>query len=94
MPTELLPAIGNWYKSTLGDTFEVVAYDSEEETVEIQYFDGTVEELDIDEWQELVLTPAAEPEDWSGSMDMDLEDYGVDLEAGGYDDWSNPLDRL
>jgi len=94
MPTELLPAIGNWYKSILGDTFEVVAYDSEEETVEIQYFDGTVEELDIDDWQEMVLIPAAEPEDWSGSMDLDLEDYGVDLEAGSFDDWSNPLDRL
>lgn len=94
MATELLPVVGNWYKTLTGETFEVVALDTEDGTVEIQYFDGMIEEVDLDAWDEVCLGQVAAPEDWSGSLDMDLEDYGVDLEAGSFDDWSNPLDRF
>lgn len=94
MATELLPVVGNWYKTLTGETFEVVALDIEDGTVEIQYFDGMIEEVDLDVWDEVCLGQVAAPEDWSGSFDMDLEDYGVDLEVGSFDDWSNPLDRF
>jgi len=40
------PQIGDWYKSTAGDAFEVVASDDDDETLELQYYDGTIEELD------------------------------------------------
>lgn len=94
MATDLLPVVGNWYKTLTGETFEVVALDAEDGTAEIQYFDGTIEEVDLDAWEEVSLGQVAAPEDWSGSLDMELEDYGVDLEAGSFDDWSNPLDRF
>ena len=77
----LLPVIGSWYQNVAGETFEVVAQDPDDSTIEIQYFDGTVEELDHESWDEIVVQTVAAPEDWSGSMDIDRLDYGVDLEA-------------
>ena len=56
--TEIAPAVGNWYKHENGDLFEVVAIDAADATVEIQYFDGTIEEIDFDSWQELELEEA------------------------------------
>ena len=63
-------------------------------TVEIQKFDGTVDEYDIERWPDLLLTEVSAPEDWSGSVDMDPEDYDgskdADIPSGYYD----PLDFL
>src|SRR5262245_41232301 len=45
------PSIGDWYRQKEGGAlFEVVAYDDDDGTIEIQYFDGTVEEMDIEDW--------------------------------------------
>lgn len=72
------PIIGDWYRYSGGELFEVVACDDDEGTIEIQHFDGTVEELDFDDWNagwtEREIETAAAPEDWSGSVDMDAED--------------------
>ena len=92
MATEYEPRIGDWYRTINGDNFEIVALDPDDSTLEIQYFDGTVEELDLETWYELDLESVEAPEDWSGSMDIQRDDYGVDLELGGAR--SNPLDRL
>jgi hypothetical protein len=92
-----IPAvIGEWYKDYSGGLFEVVAIDDFDGTIEIQFFDGTVEEVDFDVWDEVAMISAEPPEDWSGSMDMEREDYGVDLDDGGSnrDDWVNPIDVL
>ncbi|WP_440996364.1 DUF6763 family protein [Arhodomonas sp. SL1] len=72
------PVIGDWYMAAGGDTFEVVAYDPDDQSVEIQYFDGAVEELDLDSWHEIHASPIEPPEDWSGSMDVSREDSGLD----------------
>ena len=45
------PVIGNWYKIQGSESFEVVAIDEDDGTIELQYFDGTVEEMDIEDWQ-------------------------------------------
>jgi hypothetical protein len=94
MSTEYEPRIGDWYKTEAGDNFEIVAVDEDDETVEIQYFDGTVEELDMDTWYDLNVDAIEPPEDWSGSMDIQRADYGVDLELRSGDHWNNPLDQL
>ena len=65
------PVIGQWFTRPNGTLFEVVAIDEDDATVEIQQFDGTIDEVDIDRWPELLLTEASAPEDWSGSVDMD-----------------------
>ena len=69
------PAIGHWFKRPNGTVFEVVAIDEASATVEIQQFDGTIDEFDIENWSKLFLIEVAAPEDWSGSVDMDPEDY-------------------
>ena len=41
------PMIGDWYSLRGGQLFEVVAVDEATGSVEMQYFDGTLEEMDI-----------------------------------------------
>ena len=79
MATELDPVVGNWYLDSDNDTtFEVVAIDEDEGTVEIQMYEGEVEEIDIDDWYEMNLEEAAEPDDWTGAYD-DTDDEEEDL---------------
>lgn len=79
----LPPNIGDWYSLRGGELFEVVAVDDADGTIEVQYFDGTLEEIDIEDWQTQYsageIEQAEAPEDWSGSVDVDREDE----ETGG-----------
>ncbi len=72
------PVIGNWYRIQGSDSFEVVAFDEDDGTVELQYFDGTVEEMDLDDWlashESGALEEVEPPEDWTGSVDVDPEE--------------------
>lgn len=91
------PVIGQWFRRPNGTLFEVVAIDEEAMTVEIQQFDGTVDEFDIERWPQLLLTEVSAPEDWSGSVDMDPEDYdgSQDVEVpSGYHDPLAFLDKI
>jgi hypothetical protein len=94
MENKFKPRIGDWYQNIGRDSFEIVALDEEEATMEIQYFDGAVEEIDFDSWYEMEIQPIEPPEDWSGSLDIEREDYGVDLELNAPNDHINPLDDL
>lgn len=69
------PLIGQWFRRPGGTLFEVVAIDEDDNTVEIQQFDGTIDEVDAENWHELFLVEVSAPEDWSGSVDMDPEDF-------------------
>lgn len=75
------PLIGHWFRRPNGALLEVVAVDEDQNTVEVQYFDGTIDEIDFDTWQEQFLIEVAAPDDWLGSVDMDPDDY-VGLAAG------------
>ena len=91
------PVIGQWFRRPNGTLFEVVAIDEDAMTVEIQQFDGTIDELDIERWPGLLLTEVSAPEDWSGSVDMDPEDYTGrnDVEIpNGYHDPLAFLDKI
>jgi hypothetical protein len=69
------PVIGNWFRRPDGVLFEVVAVVEDDGTIEIQQFDGTIGEVEIENWQQMLLIEVSAPEDWSGSVDMDPEDY-------------------
>jgi hypothetical protein len=60
------PIVGNWYQHVEnGQKFEVVEIDEDRGVVEVQYVDGEVDELDMDEWYELELEASDQPdEDW------------------------------
>jgi hypothetical protein len=72
------PSIGDWYRLNGGELFEVVAIDGDDGTIDIQYFDGTVEEMDLEDWEaqweDGALEAAEAPEDWSGSVDVESSD--------------------
>jgi hypothetical protein len=87
------PVIGEWYRRPGGDSFEVVAIDRDDRTIEIQYFDGTIEEMDFDEWPEGEIEATEAPEDWTGSVDVEPEDTENEYEAepGGGEKWGDPL---
>ncbi|MCW5572743.1 MAG: hypothetical protein KIT37_06895 [Steroidobacteraceae bacterium] len=95
-----LPTIGTWYRLDGGELFEVVAYDPDDGTIEIQYFDGTVEEMDRDDWElqgeENRLEEAEAPDDWSGSFDVDadLTDAGIDYAGRGAEDYEERRGQL
>ena len=85
-----LPEVGSWFRIGGGKTFEVVAVDEKDQTVDIQHFDGTIEELDVDSWLEMGAEPIDAPEDWSGSMDVDTADLPDTEEK--FQDFDDPLD--
>ena len=89
------PIVGNWYKNAVtGQTFEVVATDDDTQLIEIQHFEGDVEELEDETWQELELIDLPPQEDWSGPFDdLEPEEIEIDGSANGMD-WRNPLDRF
>jgi hypothetical protein len=91
------PIVGQWYRGGTNELFEVVAIDDEDETIEIQYFDGTVTEVDFDSWNEQLLDElidvADAPEDWSGAVDVEAEDLDREFEDNTRSLWSNPQDR-
>lgn len=87
------PAIGRWYRRANGQLFEVVAVDEADGTIELQFFDGTIDEVDEETWERLLIQRVAAPEDWSGSVDMDPEDFdgdGGEMPSG----YHNPLEFL
>mgnify|MGYP003573104560 CR=1 FL=1 len=88
------PRIGEWYKNPLGDTFEIVARDDEEDTLELQYYDGTIEELDRETWEILQPESIEAPEDWSGAMDLSSEDSGNPEIWSETQDWMDTLDKM
>ena len=94
MPTihNPLPIIGEWYRYDTAIIFEVVALDRDDGTIEVQYFDGTVEEFDSESWDLMYVEEVVAPEDWSGSMDIEREDFRIDIEEIPSQEWSDPLD--
>lgn len=89
------PSVGDWYKDEEGRSFEVVAVDEDEGSVEVQYFDGSLEEYDIEIWSELELEPIAPPEDWTGPFDdLERDDLGDTETPLRPEDWDGPWDNL
>jgi hypothetical protein len=78
MSNRLRPLVGHWYNHLdKGDLFQVVALDAQSGTIEIQEFDGALDELDAEEWLQMDIEPAAAPEDWTGPVDeLEPDDRG------------------
>jgi hypothetical protein len=72
---EYEPTAGQWYENLEeNESFRVLSVDEDAETVEIEYLDGDIEELDLDTWAELDLDKINEPEGWAGSDEDDEDD--------------------
>jgi hypothetical protein len=77
---ELEPIEGNWYHHLdKSIDFMVLDVNLREGTVDIQYFDGDIEELEMEEWEEMDLEEIEPPEDWTGPLDdLESDDLGYE----------------
>ena len=96
MPTEVDPIVDNWYQHLdKGQRFVVVDIDTDDGTIEIQHFDGDLEEVSIDEWYEMDIDTAEEPENWSGAMDIGTkDDFGTEVTDTDISEWTEPLQEV
>lgn len=96
MPTENDPIIDNWYfHLDKGQRFMVIGIDEENDLIEIQQFDGDIEELSLSDWSDMDIEISTEPQNWSGAMDVgDVDDYGTEVTDTEPGDWDEPLDEL
>tara|TARA_R110000787_G_scaffold15088_44_gene46618 strand:- start:1421 stop:1717 length:297 start_codon:yes stop_codon:yes gene_type:complete len=75
-------SVGEWFESN-GDQFEIVGLDAKAEVVLIQHFNGDLDEMDFDSWLELNAQPCSPPEDYSGALDIERDEYN-DMDYGGH----------
>lgn len=92
MRNEFDPRIDQWYAHfDKGQRFFVIDIDEEENTVEIQHFDGDIEEFSLEEWRDLRIVLSEEPENWSGALDIaEKDDLGTGVTDTSSADWSEP----
>ncbi len=91
----LLPAVGGWFQDLeTGVIFEVVAVDPVQETIEVQFQDGDLDEYDLDAWDSLVLQALGEPKDWRNAFELDREDHLAAEDALPVENWSGPLSDI
>lgn len=95
MATNQEPVVSQWYRHLdKGQQFYVTAIDDREGTVEIQHFDGDVEEMDFDDWRELDIEAIEPPEDWTGPVDdVERDDLGYTETDMTAEDWAEPLEE-
>ena len=87
------PLVGEWYSDILsGQTFEVIAFDERSSTIEIQYMDGELSEIEKENWATMNIEPAAAPEDWAASYEIQSEDSGFYESYGS--DIQDPLSMI
>lgn len=87
------PTIDSWYHhSEKAQRFLVTAIDEHSDTVEIQYFDGTLDEIDLVNWYAMDVELVEAPEDWTGPVDID-DLNSIDAEMSN-EDWDAPYDEV
>jgi len=93
MSTDADPLPSNWYSPQgKGQEFRVVAVDNENKLIELQNFDGEINEIDFDAWYEMDFELVAAPENWSGAYDYgEIDDLGTEVTDTLPSDWSEPL---
>ena len=89
------PIIDSWYHyPEKAQKFRVNAIDEHTDTVEIQYFDGTLDEIEMTEWYAFDIELIEEPEDWTGPIDNierdDLNPVGTEMQR---EDWDAPYEE-
>lgn len=92
------PELGGWFQDIENRYFEVVAHDEDTGLIEVQFFDGAVDEIDAEMWQDLKVKASAEPEDVRGAFDDlepdDLGDTEVVLHPGQHEHIDEEIDQL
>lgn len=96
MTNEFDPRVEQWYRHTdKGQQFYVTAIDEKSDSIEVQHFDGDIEEYSFPEWRDLDIDLSEEPENWSGGVDIgDPDDFGTAITDTAASDWDGPLEEI
>jgi len=88
---DLDPLINQWYLDMEHDAlFYVVAIDEQEDSVEIQFFDGNIDKIPLNYWYLMNIEPAEPPEDWTGALEkVDADDADFDEAEFSDEPWSD-----
>lgn len=88
----VFPQPGQWYQDvSTSDLFEVVAIDEKNRTIEIQYSDGDIDEIDLEVWGMNYL-PVDPPEDGNAGYGFSAEEHWQEETYIG--DFGNPLEYI
>lgn len=90
------PEIGQWYtRGEKGQEFRVIGRDEESRSIEIQTFDGDLDEIDAETWATLPLERVEPPEDWTAPIDeVELDDLGYSETGMTSADFARALEPL
>lgn len=96
MSNEIDPRVDQWYRHTdKGQQFYVTAIDRKNGDIEVQHFDGDIEEFSLAEWRNLDIELSEEPGNWSGGLDIgNVEDLGTEITDTTAADWEEPLQEI
>ena len=87
--------IGQWYQHLdKGEMFVVTGIDDRSGAIEIQSFDGDLDEIEANVWNALPLELAEAPEDETGPLDLDPEDLGYSETEMTALNWTEPLQPI
>ncbi len=92
MPNDFDPRLEQWYaRLDKGQRFFITAVDTESEAIEVQHFDGDLEEFSFEEWRDLDIELSEAPENWTGALDIaEKDDLGTGITDTRPEDWSQP----
>ena len=89
------PTPGQWYQDAgTSDLFEVVAIDEKNATIEIQYSDGDLDEIELEAWGTASYLPAEAPEDGNAAYGFNAEDHWQEDNYNYIHDYANPLEYI
>jgi hypothetical protein len=89
------PEIGQWYaRGDKGQEFRVTGRDAESRAIEIQTFDGDIDEIDAETWGTLSLERIEPPEDFTAPLDdVEIDDIGYSDTGMTKAEWVQPLQQ-
>jgi hypothetical protein len=91
MPIEEEPVVGAVYEDEDGRSFEVISFDEDMGTLEVRYVDGTLNEIDLDDWYGMTLQRLESPEESDGSSRA-MDEEGDDKDTNQEEDESEEDD--
>lgn len=82
MPMYDEPVVGAFYEDLEEDgrTFEVIAFDENDGTIEVQYADGSTDEIDLDDWYGMDLERLESEDDEDETEEAEGVDDDADLD--------------
>ncbi len=96
MATNIDPVLYQWYRYlNKGQNFTVVDIDEVNSLIEVQHYDGDLEEISFDEWLDLDIELSEAPDNWTGPIDVgEIDDLGTEITDTTEEEWSQPLDEF